>query len=56
MTEIMNENNIGRKAIYVHVPVFLMFKEDAEKDGRKYTEFLEMILLERRERLVKKKK
>lgn len=54
MTAIMKEeNNGGRRAIYVHVPVFEVFKEAANRDGRKYTEFLEMIL---KEHLTKKKK
>ena len=45
----------SRQAIYVHVPVFKLFKEAAEKDGRQYSQFLEMILLER-SIVVKKKK
>jgi hypothetical protein len=61
VTVIENENRKQRKAIYVDVPVFQMFKEDAEKDGRKYTQFLEKLLnvnrgVEKSGKSVKKKK
>jgi hypothetical protein len=42
------ENTVGRKAIFVHVSVFEAFKSAAKADGRQYSQFLEMLLLERK--------
>ena len=38
------DKKIKRKAIFIHIDVFREFKEAANKDGRKYSDFLKILL------------
>lgn len=40
----MSDKKKQRKAIFVSEKIFCEFKEAAQKDGRKYTEFLKKLL------------